>query len=324
MKLVPVRAATAHQRIAPKSSAGYPGDALKTLAPAAVSGPAVSPVSATVTLEETGLASWYGQAFDGKLTANGEIFDVNAMTAAHPTLPLPSLVQVINRENGREVVVRVNDRGPFVADRIIDLSRRAADALDLTDQGTAEVSIRYLGPAPAINIEAPSLSLVANERQAVTSEPLQLVSAETQAPRRPSLYDQDILLGGAEPSLGVPDPGQSVPTPARTAPKVTYAAATPQAHSPAPTPASYTPQSASAGFNPGVYVQIGSFSDISNAQQMSATVDRNFNTDIEAARVKGADYFRVFIGPFPTKDAAERAKLQMKSNGIRDGFLVLR
>lgn len=98
-----------------------------------------------VKYDETGIASWYGDAFHNKLTANGEIFDKRRISAAHKTLPLPTLVEVENLENGRRVVVRVNDRGPFVDDRIIDLSHAAADELGFTAKGLARVRVRYLG-----------------------------------------------------------------------------------------------------------------------------------------------------------------------------------
>ncbi|MDX2232920.1 MAG: septal ring lytic transglycosylase RlpA family protein [Hyphomonadaceae bacterium] len=97
---------------------------------------------------ETGAASWYGAEFHGRPTASGEIFDAEALTAAHPTLPIPSLVQVTNLENGREVVVRVNDRGPFHGGRLIDVSRKTAEVLGFEAQGQARVHVRYLGPAP--------------------------------------------------------------------------------------------------------------------------------------------------------------------------------
>lgn len=100
--------------------------------------------------DETGLASWYGDAHHGRPTATGEPFDMNALTAAHKTLPLPGLVEVTNLANGRQVVVRVNDRGPFVDGRIIDLSRGAADALGLRQAGVGEVRVRYLGRAPRL------------------------------------------------------------------------------------------------------------------------------------------------------------------------------
>ncbi|MGI9386888.1 MAG: septal ring lytic transglycosylase RlpA family protein [Methyloligellaceae bacterium] len=95
-----------------------------------------------------GVASWYGELFHGRYTANGEIFDMNALTAAHPTLPMPSYVQVTNLRNGRSLVLRVNDRGPYAHDRVIDLSRRSARALGFERNGTVNVRVQYMGPAP--------------------------------------------------------------------------------------------------------------------------------------------------------------------------------
>lgn len=97
--------------------------------------------------DRTGVASWYGPAFHGRPTANGERFDMNAVSAAHPTLPLPSRVRVTNLENGRQLIVRVNDRGPFIDDRLIDLSRRGAQLLGFHRQGLAKVRVQYLGLA---------------------------------------------------------------------------------------------------------------------------------------------------------------------------------
>ena len=96
---------------------------------------------------QTGMASWYGPNFHGKQTANGEIFDMYEMTAAHKTLQMPSMVKVTNLENGREVVVRINDRGPYAKGRIIDLSKRAADELGFKGQGTARVKIEVIPEA---------------------------------------------------------------------------------------------------------------------------------------------------------------------------------
>jgi len=100
------------------------------------------------TYDRTGRASWYGEAFHKRMTSNGEWFDMEYLSAAHATMPLPSYVKVTNVETGRAVVLRVNDRGPFVADRIIDVSKKAAEVLDFRHSGTAEVRVQYLGPAP--------------------------------------------------------------------------------------------------------------------------------------------------------------------------------
>ncbi|MEM7463108.1 MAG: septal ring lytic transglycosylase RlpA family protein [Pseudomonadota bacterium] len=95
----------------------------------------------------SGTASWYGPNFHGRLTANGEIYDQYALSAAHPTMPLPSYARVTNVDNGRSVIVRVNDRGPFAKNRIIDLSSRAADLLEYKNQGVANVKVEYVGKA---------------------------------------------------------------------------------------------------------------------------------------------------------------------------------
>ena len=97
---------------------------------------------------KVGKASWYGAAFHGRLTANGEIYDMTHLTAAHPTLPLPSYARVTNLTNGSSVIVRINDRGPFARGRIIDLSKRAAEMLDYTHSGIAKVKVDYIGRAP--------------------------------------------------------------------------------------------------------------------------------------------------------------------------------
>jgi rare lipoprotein A len=97
---------------------------------------------------KVGAASWYGDAFHGRLTANGEVYDMTHLTAAHPTMPLPSYARVTNTKNGSSVIVRVNDRGPFANDRIIDLSKKAAEMLDYTHAGVAKVKVEYVGRAP--------------------------------------------------------------------------------------------------------------------------------------------------------------------------------
>ena len=98
--------------------------------------------------DAVGFASWYGRRYHGRRTASGEIFDMNSATAAHPTLPFGTRVHVTNLENGRSVVLRINDRGPFVRRRIIDVSRRAAQVLGLFQKGTERVRVQLVQPAP--------------------------------------------------------------------------------------------------------------------------------------------------------------------------------
>ena len=101
-----------------------------------------------VNYSATGMASWYGDDFHGRYTANGEVFDMNSLSAAHPTLPLPSYVRVTNLENHRSIVVRVNDRGPYVGNRLIDVSVRTAKLLGFYGEGLTKVKVEYVGRAP--------------------------------------------------------------------------------------------------------------------------------------------------------------------------------
>jgi rare lipoprotein A len=106
---------------------------------------------------KTGMASWYGSAFHGRLTANGEVYDKYHLSAAHPTFPLPSYARVTNLENGTSVIVRVNDRGPYEYSRIIDVSSKTADLLDIKGKGSAKVRVQYVGRAPLEGNDMPYL-----------------------------------------------------------------------------------------------------------------------------------------------------------------------
>jgi rare lipoprotein A len=101
-----------------------------------------------VNYRQEGLASWYGDDFHGRLTANGEVFDMSALTAAHPTMPMPCYARVTNLANGKSLIVRVNDRGPYHGDRLIDVSNKAAELLEFRANGVARVRVEYVGRAP--------------------------------------------------------------------------------------------------------------------------------------------------------------------------------
>jgi len=139
------RRPTPHIQVQHKAyEAPAPTHPVKTGSPYQVLGVWYYPLASGEHYDRTGIASWYGKKFHGKKTANGERYDMYAMTAAHTTLPLPSRVRVTNLSNGRSVVVRINDRGPFVKDRIIDLSYAAAKALGYEQQGTTRVRVQTL------------------------------------------------------------------------------------------------------------------------------------------------------------------------------------
>ena len=128
-----------------------------------------------------GLASWYGDDFHGRETANGEVFDLNGISAAHPTLPLPCYARVTNLSNGRSLIVRVNDRGPYHGDRIIDVSMKAAHLLGFHERGTAWVRVEYVGRAPiegsddrilAATLRQDEPAPLAGQRQACRDTPI--------------------------------------------------------------------------------------------------------------------------------------------------------
>ena len=152
-------------------------------APYEIKGRVYTPAD-TDDLVETGIASWYGPDFHGKKTANGEIYDMTALTAAHKTMPLPSYAYVTNLQNGRRVLVRVNDRGPFIGDRLIDLSHGVAQLLGYFDRGLTEVRIEYAGPAPLNGDDRHERQVLAEQtwHQSTGQAPGQASSKQPNAP----------------------------------------------------------------------------------------------------------------------------------------------
>jgi rare lipoprotein A len=145
-----------------------------------------------------GLASWYGDDFHGRQTANGEVFDMGSLTAAHPTLPMPCYARVTNLGNGKSLIVRVNDRGPYAGNRLIDVSNRAAELLDFKSTGVAQVRVEYVGRAPLEGSDdrqlvatlrtgepapPPSLVRVASARPFVAEMPVRAIRGEVPMPQ---------------------------------------------------------------------------------------------------------------------------------------------
>ena len=132
-----------------------------------------------------GIASWYGDDFHGRKTANGEIFDMTSISAAHPTLPIPSYVRVTNLRNHRSLIVRVNDRGPYAHDRIIDLSTRAAKLLEFHGHGIAKVRVEYVGKAPLSGSDDVKLAATLRENgRPVHDRPTAIAAAQPREPAR--------------------------------------------------------------------------------------------------------------------------------------------
>ena len=147
--------------------------------------------SEDISYDETGMGSWYGPNFHGKLTANGETYNMYEFTAAHPTLPLPCFVEVTNVRTGEALVVRVNDRGPFAKDRIIDLSHAAASKLSVIEPGSAELRVKYLAPAP----RAEDLKYAPTLEPAVTQIAAQAPKARTAQTVKASLPTHFVQMG---------------------------------------------------------------------------------------------------------------------------------
>jgi len=183
----------------PDGSGGH----YKTGKPYKVAGQWYYPLATAAGYDETGVASWYGRDFHGKATANGERYNMHAMSAAHKTLPLPTLVRVTNLENGRSVVVRVNDRGPFVKSRLIDLSYAAATELGFTDKGTAHVRVQTLDVhTPATPVVARSAPPAPAPAPAAVTRPLSPIGTawadEQPTAKRGNIYVQLGAFGSRE------------------------------------------------------------------------------------------------------------------------------
>lgn len=164
--------------------------------PYTVRGQVYTPQSDPTGYAASGKASWYGSDFHGRRTANGEIFSANAITGAHPTLPLPSYVRVTNTENGRSVVVRVNDRGPYIHGRIMDLSHRAADILGYVNKGTGSIAVNYIGPAPLNGDDTKMLLASVNRPTRMEQETTRFAMVEPQAqPALEPFATEEVLQG---------------------------------------------------------------------------------------------------------------------------------
>ncbi len=157
-----------------------------------------------------GIASWYGPDFHGKPTANGETFDMNGISGAHPTLPMPSYLRVTNIANGRSIIVRINDRGPYAKERVTDLSIGAAQALGFYDQGLARVRIEYVGRAPLGGSD--DRMLLATLRNGSPAPAPSLARVAAAAPfALPSGNEKASARGGAERSLALGSPPTGTP-----------------------------------------------------------------------------------------------------------------
>jgi len=292
---------------------------------------------------EVGMASWYGPDFHNGVTANGEIYDMHLMTAAHRTLPLPSIVRVTNLENGRSVVLRVNDRGPFVNNRIIDVSKLAAERLGFLEKGTTRVRVDILADESKELKEA-MLAGDISAQTAYTSEGKiprrkQPVRSMT-APQRPA----DAYMADAEAEQEVAPIRSITRTPVTVLDETEDVAVMHEekvvsspllASETSPLLASEaSPLSGSADKAPvdevveadtsgsGLYVQVGAFSNRLNAEKFADTLAKYGNTKITTTKINGADIYRVRMGAFSSGKDALEALDKMRALGYNDARIV--
>ena len=195
----PTETVAAEPGLSPEGVPIGPGGPFKIGDPYTVMGARYVP-TADPDYDVTGIASWYGDDFHGLLTANGETYDMNALTAAHKTLPMPTYVRITNLENGRSLVLRINDRGPFVNQRIIDVSRRSAQLLGFHRQGTARVRVRAITAVSGDSFVAERPVTTPEERTAAQAAPVAVVETETLAPPE-GVEESPRLVGGADPAV---------------------------------------------------------------------------------------------------------------------------
>lgn len=246
--------------------------------------------------DETGIASWYGPGFYGKHTADGEIYNADDLTAAHRTLPMPVNVRVTNLENGRSLIVRVNDRGPFAKGRIIDLSQRAAKLLGFLQAGTARVRVTYVGRADLNG--APPVQTPPQIAQAVPAAPSAKVDSQALS----------IIPGTA---LAPPTPTPSLPKPQAEAPPLPPSETQPTGEvSEVPVPAVTH-----------LYVQVGAFADLGNAKRLLAHLGGDLR--ISAFRRGNQTLYRVRTGPLESTAQADTMLAQISARGANDARIVV-
>ncbi len=251
--------------------------------------------------DETGIASWYGEPFHGRKTANGERYDMNALTAAHKTLPLPTNVRVTNLGNGRSLMLRVNDRGPFVHGRIIDVSRRAAQLLGFQGAGTAKVRVTLEGSgdvqvaAKPATSEAERKALPALPKAGVTSQRLTPPSGAAQKSKKRASSGTGARVASRPPRRLGEGTGSLPAGVVRTA-KVTPSR---------------------------IFVQAGSFIKYDNANRLRARLAYLGPTKIAAVWVKEREFFRVRVGPVGSVKSADEILDSVIAKGLHDARIIV-
>lgn len=268
-----------------------------------------------------GAAGWVGQEFAGRTTANGEIFDPMLMTAAHRTLPFGTLVDVKNPKSGQSVRVRVNDRGPYVGDRLIDLSYAAAQQIGIAESGGGEIDMTVVKmgrgdrepPAPfAVNMpDSTVAAMPATPAQSPAPVPVP-VPAPVQPQTAPATVDRievtEQHAGGPETRRQVAASGTSLEdVPVKTEPLP------PSSSKPVPAPVPTTPQPGPATAHDGRYVvQVGAFSQEANAKALQ----KKLKTIGQESTIDHTSLYLVRVGPFETREQAASVRSKLEASGI--------
>ena len=266
-----------------------------TMRPYSVFGIKYYPFIANIGDKFDGIASWYGPDFHSKKTSNGEIYDMYDMTAAHKTLPMNTVVRVDNLENGKSIVVRINDRGPFVRGRIIDLSNKAAREIEMIGKGTAKVKLTVLGYNGEIeNRDAPYSELPKDEIQSVSKNE-KLDSLEPLEIKENSISSTKVPVQVNKPVIN----------------KVVTK------------PITNVSNSSNKVLSAGKYsVQVGAFGQESGANKIKQDYQVKFaNNKVDVRKVlsNGKTLFKVFIGGF---DSYEKAQSFKSSNGLGNALII--
>lgn len=275
--------------------------------------------------DETGTASWYGPGFDRHATADGEIYDMNQLSAAHKTLPLPSMVEVTNLQNGRALRLRVNDRGPFVGDRLIDVSRRSAQLLGFETSGTTPVRVRILKDE-SIQVAAAAMRGELGAVAVAQAAPFVRTAMAGAAPRiarlpasraaagvPPSLRAAKVIAGPIPPETAPPEPAPSS-RPALAEASRRY---WPTLIAPAHAETLHMPMAAALtrSKNRGrIFVQAGAFAVPENARRVRARIASLGSAEIVPATGGGALYL-VRLGPLANKAQAARLLGKVMGSG---------
>jgi len=246
---------------------------------------------------EKGIASWYGPGFHAKMTANGEEFDQDLLTAAHKTLPMPSFARVTNLDNGKKIVVRVNDRGPYAENRIIDLSRASAQALGFKNMGLARVKVEVMSDETRHMADFMKAQQKANRAYARKSnKPAQTQQAMAKEagiilPQKATVVEREEVLTDAV--------------------------------QPAPSVVEATTLTDSGDPVPGIFIQAGAFSNPDNAHRLKEKLGNLGPVDVVPIASSGGALYRVRLGPMQDEDAARRALDAARDAGVNDARMVM-